>query len=153
VTSRPKNAGRNSQPVICHGINPASTNGATTKKRALPKTAFTFCMVTPLMLSLALTFIVTLPHLFVRSQGQVPCWFADVRCPVRAFPLLTRSGHSPGSELAATPNSAATGSQVRDGLLSEHVFQKREDVGVRFLRRRFVVVQRHTTLETRIGRN
>src|SRR5262249_5160925 len=35
------------QPFIDHGISPASTHGATTKKSAEPKTALTFCMVTP----------------------------------------------------------------------------------------------------------
>jgi hypothetical protein len=54
--------------------------------------------------------------------------------------------------IAGHPKFGTDQLAVRDGLLSEHVFQKREDVGVRFLRRRFVVVQRHTTLETRIGR-
>ena len=52
LTSRPQNADRNSQFVIDHGINPASTNGATTKKRALPKTALCPLHGHPLMLSL-----------------------------------------------------------------------------------------------------
>src|ERR1043166_2692758 len=69
-----------------------------------------------------------------------------------ACPEMTRSGHSPAANCRSRQIRAAAGSQVRDALLSEHVFQKREDVRVRFLRRRFVVVERHTTLETRIGR-
>ena len=47
VSSKPKKAGRNSQCVIDHGTNPASTKGATTKNSAEPKTALTLCMVTP----------------------------------------------------------------------------------------------------------
>ena len=39
VSSKPKKAGRNSQSVIDHGTNPASTKGATTKKSAEPRTA------------------------------------------------------------------------------------------------------------------
>ena len=39
-----------------------------------------------------------------------------------------------------------------DVLLSEHAFQEREDVAVCLLHGGFVVVDRHATLETRIGR-
>jgi hypothetical protein len=42
VSSKPKKAGRNSQCVIHHGTNPASTKGATTKNRAEPKMAIAF---------------------------------------------------------------------------------------------------------------
>jgi hypothetical protein len=56
------------------------------------------------------------------------------------------------SELPAAANSATTGSQVRDALLSEHVRQEREDVAMCFLHGDFVVVDRHAPLETRIGR-
>src|SRR5262249_3222372 len=47
VTCSPNNAGPNSQRVIHHGMSPASTHGATTKKSAEPKTAVAFCMANP----------------------------------------------------------------------------------------------------------
>src|SRR5262245_44679173 len=44
VSSTLKNAGRNSQRVIHHGMIPATKNGATTKKIAEPKIALVFRM-------------------------------------------------------------------------------------------------------------
>jgi hypothetical protein len=44
VSSKPKKADRNSQRVIHHGTNPASTKGATTKNGAEPNTAIVFGM-------------------------------------------------------------------------------------------------------------
>src|SRR5262249_33484661 len=47
VTSKPKKAGRNSQLVISHGINPATTPGATTKNRAEPRMLIAFDIAAP----------------------------------------------------------------------------------------------------------
>src|SRR5215207_3684313 len=47
VNSRPKNGGRNSQRVIDHGMSPANTQGATTKKKAEPRMAIVFCTAAP----------------------------------------------------------------------------------------------------------